>query len=291
MSLLITRGHEHTIPLDELLRYMDLTFRNMCDYDSMIQSLYEIHQKEHKTVVEYMLRVHEAVVVVKCAYPDQVPNEGEGLRRDHFYYGLTPSLRDVLSFTMADLPEREQEDTSFDTLYHLAKKLEACDEPRSMSKGGTLTHDPHKGYKKYSTPRGCAATVDADLFPLDPESVESTPPKPDQIEGLSLRMTQAMNHYQKQEHHIFMYGDTRHFMRDCPHRETFGTWDKEHLNSLGVGQKNRHPPQRTTPQISDKGHFLPRGCPGPGNRAYDKMGWAGDASRHNTRGVQSLGTG
>ena len=43
---------------------------------------------------EYMLRVHEAVAVVKHAYPDQVPNEGEGLRRDHFYYGLIPSLRD-----------------------------------------------------------------------------------------------------------------------------------------------------------------------------------------------------
>ena len=73
-----------------------------------------------------MLRLHEAVAVVKCAYPDQVPNEGEGLRRDRFYYGLTPSLRDALSFAMADLPEREQADTSFDMLYHLAKKLEAC---------------------------------------------------------------------------------------------------------------------------------------------------------------------
>ena len=62
-----------------------------------------------------MLRVHEAVKVVKQAYPDQVPNEGEGLRRDCFYYGLTPSLRDALSFTMADLPEREPTDTSFDT--------------------------------------------------------------------------------------------------------------------------------------------------------------------------------
>ena len=72
-----------------------------------------------------MLRVHEAVAVVKRAYPDQVPNEGEGMRRDHFYYGLTPSLRDALSFAMADLLEREQADTSFDTLYHLAKKLEA----------------------------------------------------------------------------------------------------------------------------------------------------------------------
>ena len=54
-----------------------------------------------------MLGVHGAVVVVECACPDWVPNEGEGLRRDCFYYGLIPSLRDVHSFAMANLPERE----------------------------------------------------------------------------------------------------------------------------------------------------------------------------------------
>ena len=64
----------------------------MRDYDSMIWSLYEICQKQYETVEEYMLRVHEAVAVVKHAYPDQVPNEGVGLRRDCFYYGLTPQL-------------------------------------------------------------------------------------------------------------------------------------------------------------------------------------------------------
>ena len=131
--------------------------------------------------------------------PEQVPNKGEGLRRDHFYYGLIPSLRDMLSFVMADLPEREQADTSFDTFYHLAKKLEVCHQPCNTNKGGTLTHDPHKGYKKYSIPVGHATTVEVDLFPPDPELVESTPPKSGHIEGLSLRMTQAMNHYQKQE--------------------------------------------------------------------------------------------
>ena len=41
---------------------------NVHDYDSMIWSLYEICQKEHKTVEEYMLRVHEAVAVVKHAH-------------------------------------------------------------------------------------------------------------------------------------------------------------------------------------------------------------------------------
>ena len=78
--------------------------------------------------------MHEAVAIVRHAYPDQVLNEGEGLRHDHFYYGLLPSLKYVFSFTMADLPEREQADMSFDTLYHLAKKMEAL----SASKGELL---------------------------------------------------------------------------------------------------------------------------------------------------------
>ena len=80
---------------------------------------------------------------------------------------------------MADLPERDQADTSFDTLYHLAKKLEVHHQPHNTSKGGILTHNPHKCYKRYSTPRGCAATVEVDLFPPDPELVENTPPEPD----------------------------------------------------------------------------------------------------------------
>ena len=65
------------ISLNDLLRCMDHTFRNVHDYDSMIRSLYEIHQRENEAVKEYMLRVHEAVAVVKCTYPDQVLNEGE----------------------------------------------------------------------------------------------------------------------------------------------------------------------------------------------------------------------
>ena len=116
-----------------------------------------------------------------------------------------------------------------------------------MPKGGTLTPDPHKGYKKYSTPGGCAATVEVDLFPPDPELVESAPPKPDHIEGLLLRMTEAMNHYQKQEHCCFMYGDTGHFMRECPHCEAFHVWCKGHLNSLGVGLKERTPTPKNNP--------------------------------------------
>ena len=142
---------------------------------------------------------------------------------------------------MADLSERELAETSFDTLYHLAKKLEVCHQLYSTTKGGALTHEPYIGYKKYSTPGGCTSTVEVELFPPDPELVESIPPEPDHIEGLSLRMMQAMNHYQKQEPHCFVYRDTGHFAQDCPHHKAFHTWHKEHLNSLGAGQKKRMP--------------------------------------------------
>ena len=233
------------ISLKDLVRCMDRTFGNMCDYDSMIRLLYEIHQKENETVEEYMLRVHKAVAVVKRTYPNQVPNEGEGLRRDCSTMDSPPSLRDALSFAMADLPEREQADTSFDTLYHLAKKLKARHQPRNVTKVGSSTHNPHKGYKKYSTPVGRTATVEPDLLPPDPDPVENVPPEPDYIEGLSLQMTQAMNHYQRQEHKFLVCGDSRHFARECPHCEAFRTWHKDHLNFQGVGQKNRTPAPKT----------------------------------------------
>ena len=146
------------ILLDDLLRCMDCTFRNVCNYDSMIWLLYEIHQKDSKTVEKYMLRVHEVVVVVKCAYPDQVPNKGEGLRWDHFYYGLIPSLRDVLSFAMADLPEREQADTSFDTLYHLAEN--------------------------WRHPTNCAAWLNEELRPMTLTRVARSIPLPEDMQLL-----------------------------------------------------------------------------------------------------------
>ena len=144
---------------------------------------------------------------------------------------------------MADLLKREQADTSFDTLYHLAKKLEAQHQPCNATKVGSSIHYPHKGYKKYSTPVGYTATVEPDLLPPDP--VENAPPESDYIEGLSLQMTQAMNHYQRQEHKCFVCRDSGHFARECLHCETFCAWHKDHLNFQGVGQENRMPAPKT----------------------------------------------
>ena len=76
-------------------------------------------------VEEYMLCIHEVVTVICRAYPKHLPNQGRDLKNDRFYHGLHPYLHDTLSFAMAELPEREQAHPFFDTLYTLAKKLEA----------------------------------------------------------------------------------------------------------------------------------------------------------------------
>ena len=40
-------------------------------------------------------------------------------------------------------------------------------------------------------------------------------PEFDQIEGLNMQMTQAMNHYQREEWRCFVCGTTDHFAQDC----------------------------------------------------------------------------
>ena len=80
-----------------------------------------------------------------------------------------------------------------------------------------------------------------ELLPPDPEPPDSEVPEPDIIEGLNLRVTQVMKHYQWEECHCFMCRATDHFAQDCPHREAFRAWHKEHLNSKGVGLQPKVP--------------------------------------------------
>ena len=84
---------------------MERTLGNVCDYDTMICSLYEVRQKDGETMEEYMLHIHEVVAVICHAYPDQIPYQGKDLKKDCFYHGLQAGLQDALSFAMADLPE------------------------------------------------------------------------------------------------------------------------------------------------------------------------------------------
>ena len=109
----------------DLLMHMEKTFGNKCDYDAMIGTLYEVQQKEDKMVQEYMLHKHDMVTVIRCMYPEHLPDQGRDLKKDYFYHGLCPYLHDALSFAMVELPKKELAHPTFNTLYTLVKKLEA----------------------------------------------------------------------------------------------------------------------------------------------------------------------
>ena len=100
---------------------------------------------------------------------------------------------------------------------------------------------PSDGYRDrywwYPTPANRVATVGegGDFLPPDPEEQEPEPPGDDPLDGLSTWMTQAMNHFQREEHRCFICRQTGHFTRECPHKNVFCTWQKQ-LNFQGVGQ-------------------------------------------------------
>ena len=67
-----------------------------------------------------------------------------------------------------------------------------------FAQGGQGSSDTYRDrYRRYPAPTGQVAMLaEEELLPPDPEPPGSEVPEPDIIEGLSLRMTQVMNHYQ-----------------------------------------------------------------------------------------------
>ena len=158
------------ISVSYLLAHMDRTFGNVCNCDTMIQCLYEICQKDGETVEEYMLQIHEVVVVICCAYPDRIADQSKSLTWDRFYHSLLLNFHDTRSFTMANLPKREQENMSFDTLYMLAKKSEAMQSSHSHKAGsGSMDAYRDRYQQRYPAPVGRVATLEEELFLPDPE--------------------------------------------------------------------------------------------------------------------------
>ena len=92
-------------------------------------------------------------------------------------------------------------------------------QPSHPHRSGSGSSDASRDkYRRYPAPvRWVAMLGEEELLPADPELPDSEVPKPDAIEGLSLRMTQVMSHYQREECHCFVCRVTDHFVRDCPH--------------------------------------------------------------------------
>ena len=104
-------------------------------------------------------------------------------------------------------------------------------------------------YRRYPTPAGWVPMLTKEELLLpDPKPLDPGVPEPGIIEGLSLRMTQAMSHYHCEECHCFVCGATDHFTQDCLQREAFCIWHKEHLNSKGVGPQPKEPALKSPSQ-------------------------------------------
>ena len=187
------------ISMRDLLMHMEKTFSNKHDYDVMTRTLYEVQQREDETVEEYMLHIHEAVVVICHAYPGHLPDRGQHLKKDRFYHGLCPYLHDALSFAMAELPEREQAHPTFDTLYTLTKKLEV----------GQLVHtcrytSSSETYREkhrcYPVPVSQVAVLEEKgLASADPVTGKDSESEVEAVGGLIVHLAQVMSCYQREE--------------------------------------------------------------------------------------------
>ena len=231
------------ISMWDLLMHMEKTFSNKRDYDAMRRTLYEVQQREDETVEEYMLHIHDAVVVICHTYPECLPDQGRDLKKDRFYHGLRPYLHDALSFAMVELPKREQAHPTFDTLYTLAKKLEAGQPAHSCQY--TTSSDIYRvKHRHYPVLAGqVAALEEVGLVLTDPVSGEDSKSEVEVVDGLNMHLAQAMSHYQREEQKCFMCGSPGHFARDCPHHDAFKQWHWEQVNSKGVGESSLPAPR------------------------------------------------
>ena len=141
------------ISMWDLLMHMEKTFGNKCNYDAMIRTLYEVQQRDDETVEEYMFCINEVVAMIHHAYQECLSDRGQDLKKDCFYHRLRPHLHDAMSFAMAELSKREQACTTFDTLYTLAKKLEAG-QPACMCRYTSSSEVYREKHRHYAVPVG-----------------------------------------------------------------------------------------------------------------------------------------
>ena len=182
---------------------------------------------------EYMLHVHDAIVVICHAYPEHLPDHGRDLKKDCFYHGLCPYLHDSLSFAMAELPGREQACPMFNTLYTLAKKLEAG-QPAHTCQYVPSSDAYTEKHRHYPAPVGRVAALEEEgVVSANPTSREDSKSEVEAVDGLNMCLAQAMSCYQREEWKCLLCGSPGHFARDCPHGDAFKRWHQEQLNAKG----------------------------------------------------------
>ena len=168
-----------------------------------------------------MLYIHDAIAVIHHAYLECLPDRGRDLKNDCFYHGLCPYLHDALSFAMAELPEREQACPTFDTLYTLAKMLEAG-QPMHTCRYASSSDAYREKHRCYPALAGRVVALEEEgVESTDPVSGEDSESEVEAVDGLNMHLAQVMSCYQREEQKCFVCGSPGHFARDCPHCNAF----------------------------------------------------------------------
>ena len=144
-------------------------------------------------------------------YPECLPDRGQDLKKDRFYHGLCPYLHDAISFAMAELPKREQAHPIFDTLYTLAKKLEAGQLVCTCQYISSSEAYREKHGRYLALAGRVAALEEEGLALTDPVTGEDSESKVEAVGGLNVCLAQAMSCYQREEQQCFMCGSPGHF--------------------------------------------------------------------------------
>ena len=134
------------------------------------------------------------------------------------------------------------------TLYTLVKKLEAG-QPARTHRYAPSSNIYRERHRHNPVPAGrVAALKEEGLASTDPVSREDSKSEVEAVDGLNVRLAQAMSCYQREERKCFMCGSPGHFARDCPHHDAFKQWHWEQLNSKGVGENSQPAPRMTNTQ-------------------------------------------
>ena len=115
----------------------------------------------------------------------------------------------------------EQAHPTFDTLYTLAKKLEAG-QPVHACRYTPSSDVYREKHRHYPVPASRVAALEEEgLVSTDPVSRDDSESKVEVVDGLNVHLAQVMSHYQREEQKCFVCGSPGHFTRDCPHHDTF----------------------------------------------------------------------
>ena len=100
---------------------------------------------------------------------------------------------------MAELPKREQAHPMFDTLYTLAKKLEAG-QPAWVSRYTPSSDTYREKHKCYPALTGRVAALEEEgMASTSLTSREESKLEVEAVDGINMCLTQVMSHYQREE--------------------------------------------------------------------------------------------